>query len=280
MAKRNRNTTSRKIEKRIKEGRGQGEKENYRPWLTIHDVVSEGVSSRGRGWKTNTDRVHNFISRGELAYFYLAEWSPIVTDIREQFPLSLEHTTRIAERLGIRHPIDTKTKELFVMTTDFMLTVNINGKKQQWARTYKPINKITYRQLAKFEIERNYYLERGIDWGIVTDRDILWDFAKNIEFLHDAYYAEEINGVDETTIYYIASEILKEYSQNNKSLSNTTTKKDMQLGLDSGTSLSIVRHMLATKRWSVDMYNPIKPTRRIVLSEDQSEITEKGGIYA
>ncbi|MCM3397873.1 hypothetical protein [Oceanobacillus profundus] len=43
MAKRNRGTTKKKIEKWTLEGRGQGVREDYKPWLTIQDVPSEGM---------------------------------------------------------------------------------------------------------------------------------------------------------------------------------------------------------------------------------------------
>jgi hypothetical protein len=34
------------IAKRIKEGRGQGSGANYKPWLRIHEVPSQGLSHR------------------------------------------------------------------------------------------------------------------------------------------------------------------------------------------------------------------------------------------
>ena len=37
-----------KIQKWIKEGRGQGFGNSYKPWLTIRDVSSEGRSQIGR----------------------------------------------------------------------------------------------------------------------------------------------------------------------------------------------------------------------------------------
>lgn len=42
MAKRKRGFTDSKYEKWLKEGRGQGEKDTYKPWLTIQDVSSMG----------------------------------------------------------------------------------------------------------------------------------------------------------------------------------------------------------------------------------------------
>ncbi|MBO2537211.1 TnsD family Tn7-like transposition protein [Rummeliibacillus suwonensis] len=81
MAKRKRNNSSKnKIEKWIKEGRGQGEGENYKPWLEIQDVASNGYATRNLGWKTK--RKHHFLSDLELQYFYTLEWSPLILDIR------------------------------------------------------------------------------------------------------------------------------------------------------------------------------------------------------
>ncbi len=39
-------------EKRIKEGRGQGSGERYKPWITIQDVPSTGRATRLIGTKT------------------------------------------------------------------------------------------------------------------------------------------------------------------------------------------------------------------------------------
>lgn len=112
------------IEQRIKAGRGQGRGREYKPWLDVHDVPSLGKSTRVRGWTTG--RVHHLLSLGEERYFYLLDWSEIVVDIREQYPLlPLDETLAIARRLGFVHPRHPRTKEPIVMTTDFLLTVSV-----------------------------------------------------------------------------------------------------------------------------------------------------------
>nr|WP_020060790.1 TnsA endonuclease N-terminal domain-containing protein [Bacillus sp. 123MFChir2] len=55
----------------------------------------------------------------ERNYFYLTEFSDVVSGIREQIPLLPQ------EELGIKHPADPKTGDPIVMTTDFLLTVDI-----------------------------------------------------------------------------------------------------------------------------------------------------------
>ena len=106
MAKRNRGSSPKVNKRREKEGRGTGRGANYKPWLLILDVPSIGLATRDKGWITQ--REHHFMSKLEWQYFYLLEWSLIVTDIREQFPLDLEETLAIAKSLGIPHPSNRK----------------------------------------------------------------------------------------------------------------------------------------------------------------------------
>ncbi len=76
------------IDKRLKEGRGQGS--DYKPFIYTRDVSSQGRSHRLLGSKTR--RLHHLLSDLELAIFLTLDWSPQVTDIREQFPMRVEDT--------------------------------------------------------------------------------------------------------------------------------------------------------------------------------------------
>ncbi|PED06616.1 Tn7-like element transposition protein TnsE [Bacillus pseudomycoides] len=151
MSKRKRTS---KIDKWIKEGRGTGSGADYQPWLKIQDVSSLGRSTRLKGIKTA--RQHEFLSDLERNYFYLTEFSDVILDIREQFPLlPQEETIVIAEELGIKHPADPKTGDPIVMTTDFLLTVDKGQGVFEVAHTIKMKDKLLEeRVLEKFEIER------------------------------------------------------------------------------------------------------------------------------
>ncbi|OBZ16340.1 transposase [Bacillus sp. FJAT-27264] len=121
MAKRKREITEAKIDRYIKEGRGQGTGKDYIPWLRVQDVPSEGRAIRGGGWTTG--RRHELLSDIERDYCYLLDYSDDVSDIREQFPLlPLEETKLIAERIGVKHPADPTTGVAIVMMTDFLVT--------------------------------------------------------------------------------------------------------------------------------------------------------------
>lgn len=49
--------TFERIDKYIKEGRGQGEFENYKPWLTVRDVPSNGRIAREIGTKCRDTKI-------------------------------------------------------------------------------------------------------------------------------------------------------------------------------------------------------------------------------
>ena len=134
MPKGRREWTQAKFERYLKEKRGKGHGENYKPWITIHDFSSRGRSTRSFGWKTN--RVHHFLSDHEKRLFYLLEWSDIVVDIREQFPLlDLDLAMNIAADIGIKYPVETRNGTPHVLTSDFMLSINQMGKLAKVART-------------------------------------------------------------------------------------------------------------------------------------------------
>lgn len=164
----------------LKEGRGQGSGENYKPWIYIHDFPSRGISARVPGMTTG--RIHHLLSRNEEFYFYILDTDPDVLDIREQFPLRLSETMGIARRLNIRHPW--KNDFPFVMTTDFLVTKS-DGLH---ARTVKSSDELSNpRVMEKFTIEHDYWSSRGIDWKIITEKQINRDRALNLQWL---YYGE------------------------------------------------------------------------------------------
>lgn len=254
MAKRNREVTLKKIQKWIKEGRGQGEGENYKPWLNIQDVPSNGLATRKIGRTCN--RQHQLMSNLERDYFYLLDYADSVSDIREQYPLlPLDETLLIAEKMGIPHPSDPQTGEPIVMTTDFLVTRNqINV-----ARTVKPESELNDdRIIAKFEIERRYWKERNIDWGIVTEKEIPKVFVRNIAWFDDEYENTDIAQMGAVLSANLERTLLK-YMQSELPINHAAALCDDTLGLEPGIGLAFFRYMLARKYWRVDLSQLINP---------------------
>jgi TnsA endonuclease N terminal/TnsA endonuclease C terminal len=264
MAKRNRGSSPRVNKRREKEGRGTGRGANYKPWLLIQDVPSIGLATRIKGWKTQ--RVHHFMSKLERMFFYILEWSSTVIDIREQFPLDLEETTAIAKSLGIPHPTNRKTKELEVMTTDFCITIKESLKQEDQIRTVKYANQLSNpRTIEKLEIERVYYSNRSMSWGLITELDINPIIAKNVEWIHPCRDLHLLNPLTQELVQTIKSYIEPCLHAEKLPLRYFTDACDNHLDLDKGTSLLAIRHLIAIRQFQVEMTIPISPSKNLNL---------------
>ena len=238
MAKRMRFWNGEKFQKYIREGRGQGEGSDYIPWLSIHDFSSRGIVSRVFGLKTK--RIHHFLSRNELYFFYLLEWSDSVLDIREQYPLmDVELAIDIAAGADIQYPKDNISGFPYVLTCDFMITTP-QGLK---ARTIKCSSELSNRRtIEKLEIERHYWEKVGINWALVTEREIPTEAAKNIEWLHaSAIPSEDLQNP------MIQQEFLRQASRNIP-VPQIAANIDKGFGLPAGSGFRIFRYLLWTKQ--------------------------------
>lgn len=61
------------VDKRIKEGRGLGSGDEYKPWLKVQDLGSRERSSRFKG--ITVGRQHDVLSDMERNYLYFLEYS-------------------------------------------------------------------------------------------------------------------------------------------------------------------------------------------------------------
>jgi len=231
-----------KYNRYIREGRGQGEGLCYSPWVQVQDFASHGTISRIAGSKTG--RVHHFMSSMEKSYFYLLEWSDDVLDIREQYPLlDMELALDLAGKAGIRYPRDPVSGFPYVLTCDFMIT----AKQGLKARTIKQSSELNNpRTLEKLELERRYWKSAGVDWRVVTEREIPVKKAKNIEWLHTARcFPDEVkNLVNGNFLYHLEALC----GRSSSTPFNTGACMDQVYGLPSGTALQAIRYLLWTKQ--------------------------------
>ncbi len=266
MAKRRRLTTARSIEQRIKEGRGAGEGLYYLPWHTIQDVPSRGRCHRVKGW--GHGRVHHLLSDLEYYVFLIFEWAKRVVDIREQFPLlPLEETLHIAERLGVRHPTDPKTRHPVVMTTDMLLTVGHGLRCDYVPVTIKYEDDLLKpRVLEKLEAERLYWESRSKVLLIMTERQVPMPLVRNVRWFHKYRNPSALFPLPEATVDQIVDLLTRAVLETELPLRVITTACDRRLGLSAGISLAVIRHLLAGRRWEVDMRRMVRPDERLVLT--------------
>lgn len=264
MAKRKRENSEKQNEKKKKERRGQGRFENYQPWLRIQDVGSQGLATRIRG--TKTGRIHQLLSTLELDYLYLLDWFEDVIDIREQYPLDLKETIALAKEADISHPPRSNPGEPIIMTTDFLVTVRQSIGTKEIARTIKYSKDLTNKRvLEKFEIERLYWKERNIDWGIITELDINKTLVKNVKWLYKFRTIDSLPNSIKTGSIPKISDFLLHFIKEKQPLKIVTNEGDKRFSLPRGNCLALVRYLIATREWQVDMFRLIQPEKGIVI---------------
>lgn len=232
----------------LKEGRGQGTKSAYKPWIMIHDFPSNGIVSRAYG--NTTGRIHHLLSNMELSYFYLLDWSEKVIDIREQYPLlEIKAAIEIADKAGIRYPFDNGFP--YVLTSDFLITTTTEkGNMVRSIKLEKELQNPRVRE--KLEIERRYWAQRGTDWKLVTENEINHQKARNIEWIFQASSLPEIFSkpevLEECLLYF---ENVYLYTGRPIIAIAADVERDFQL--ESGNGLRIFQYLVLCKRISVHM---------------------------
>jgi len=169
----------------LKKGYGLGQGNNYMPWLTVRDVKTRGTAAILRGIKTKRD--HHCLSQQEKYFFYLAEFSTSVVDIREQFPLlPLDMISQLAQTLRIKYPEVPGKKVPNVQSTDFLLTLRLHPGS---AETYLAVSVKTTeeldrpRVLEKQELERVWWQLLGVPFQLFVCTEALKQQALDIEWL-------------------------------------------------------------------------------------------------
>jgi hypothetical protein len=255
------------IEKRITGGYGQGTKAVYKPWILVQNIPSKGRVHRIKGWKHG--RVHHLLSDLERNVFLHYQWPHSVIDIREQFPLlPLEETVEIAKEMGVRHPTSPHTKHPIVMTTDLLLTKEGGLKDNLYPRTVKYFHDLQkLRTLEKLEIERRYWAanSRGLTLKIVTDQQISKAFVRNMLWVHPYYWLNSLYPFTHLEVSRIANVLARIILNEDRPLHAVAQRGDRLLRLEPGTSLAVIRYLLANRYWEVDMYIQIRTNQPLIL---------------
>lgn len=238
-----------KYKKWLKEGRGSGNHREYKPWLTVRDVPSQGRSHRI--FSIKSQRIHHLLSDLEAAVFLLLDWNQDVLEIREQFPLERETTFDIAERIGAVHPKE-KSLNLY-MSSDFLVDTT-DPELPKYALQAKYLNKLNdQRTNEKLEIERRYWLEKEIPWFVVTEEEVPKTVLTNIRWLSPAQSEEIDDEVLLERMDFYAGQFQK---NGNLKLVDICKKLDAAYDMEPGESLFEVRQLLAKRFFSFDVFTP------------------------
>lgn len=108
---------------------------------------------------------------------------------------------------------------------------------------------IKKRKVELLELERRYYENLNINWGIVTEKGISKILAQNIEWIHSSYNFDDT----QQNIHTLKTILKEELNRRNTSIEEVTSGLDNAMNLELGTSLSIFKHLLARKEIYCDM---------------------------
>jgi hypothetical protein len=238
--------TEPKVRKWIKEGRGDGRGRDYKPWLTVRDLPSQGRSHRVFGHKSQ--RTHHLFSDLELAVFLILEWQSDVIEIREQFPLQRELTLEVAAECGIRHPAVAGVEQY--LSSDFL--VDSSSKSlPRFALQAKRSEDLMPRTMEKLELERRYWRHKDVPWFLITEKEIPAVVFQNIKWLYpaqrDEIAAEDLPQLVDTYRYHFAA-------NPKTTLTNIAKKIDVAYEQPPGESLREIRQLLAQRIFTFDIF--------------------------
>jgi hypothetical protein len=281
MVKRRNTTTEERIARWWKEGRGQGEGKDYKPWLTIQDVPSNGRSHRVYGQKSG--RIYQLLSDVEYGHFLIFEAADSVIDIREQFPLDRDETLKIARELGVRHPRAPGSKTYEVMTSDFVLTLYKDGCRRLKVFAVKKSEDLEERYIRikeKLVIEKRYWESRGIEWVLTTEKLLPQILVRNIQWLRPAFDVSTFEQATAASAQMLTTKLLISIRQYPEDLPLTKFCQclDRDDGFELGTYLGMARHLLAHKLLTMDLYRAHPWSAPIATIDSVLSIDETIGI--
>ena len=239
---------SAEIARRLKSGRGSGAGENYQPFLTVRDVPSKGRVHRLPG--ITASRVHHLLSDLELHIIYQLDWNPNVVDIREQFPASRDETRVIAEKLGIAHPSIHGVDQ--VVTTDFLVDIKKGDQVVRCAIYAKYSSDLENpRTIEKLQLEFSYWASKDINLYVVTEKELPKQLVQNISWIHPFMFEFNFSEQERYEYFELLNYEFEQYPE--QKLTLLTSKMDRNYACESGTHLSILRHLVAQRAFQFDM---------------------------
>lgn len=249
MGKKRSVNTFESVSRKIASGFGRGEGLSYTPWISGHEFASSGAFIRLRG--RTVPRLYCFMSRLEADAFVIYDCIPDVSDILEQYYLTLDETLEIADKLHVRHPYSGKYYN--AVTTDLLVR-----KGDTWiARAVKSTRDLeNKRTLEKLEIERVYFSRRGIDWKIVTEKELNRTLVQNLHWL---WYGEspEITLPDHQLLCKAESEFFRLYNEETLPFPRLVDEVESLFSLAPGSGICIFKSLIRRGVILVDLEKPL-----------------------
>jgi hypothetical protein len=251
------------IKRFLKEGRGSGEGSEYKSWLQVQDINSQGRSTRTYSYKSQ--RVIHLLSDLQLYYWYLLEFDDMVLDVREQFPLLDFHEMNIPVDQELEKKLfNTKTNVPHVFIVSFMVTrIDQNGNSIYEARAIKSSTELAKKAtIDRLELQRRYFEKKQIDFGVVTERNINKQLARNIGWVLTAYDIQDYPDLVGNFLY-LKEDLLYYLSDHSSTFQTVFQRIEKDYQLDEGSGLILFKHLIATKQIKLDLNQKIDVSRKV-----------------
>lgn len=235
---------------------------DYVPYTKTNTFSSKGRATRVMGIKTG--RIHHLQSDNQYRAFMYFEWADHVIDIRESYPL-LDIMEVIDNKEGLKFDKfkDKEKDKQFILTTNFLLTVDRGeGELEYVARTVKNTSELSRVITAeKLEIERRYWAAKGVQWRVITEKELDRQYVKNAEFtretlLQSQYQAEVLQDMGEDMTLVLMNSSDRPLKQ---------VIRDFERGeeMDEGVGLFVFRYLIAKKRIHIDMFRKFDINKKV-----------------
>ena len=211
-----------------------------------------------------TGRIHHLQSDNQYRAFLYFEWSNQVLDIRESYPL-LDVMEAVDEKEDLRFDRfkDKEKDRQFILTTNFLLTIDKgNGDMEYVARTVKNTSELIRAITAeKLEIERRYWKAKGIEWKIITEKELDKQYVKNIEFVRETLLQSQWQEQELQELGNKLALVLMNSAE--QSLKQTLKEYERILNLSEGTGLFVFRYLIAKKKIHIDMFKKFEVSKKV-----------------
>lgn len=235
--------------------------------IKVHNVPSRGRSTRVLRDGVVLHQLSDLETRLEAEL----EWRPDVTVIRSQVDLQPERTEAIAEKLGIRHPRLPVGGKPAIMSTDFYFEIDVDGQTSRHARAVKPGSSFALKNgckgsalkqiVSKLEIERRYWEDEGVEWRLVTDRQLDRVRAANIRLLisGQALAPDRGEAFWSQALEWTAKSLAK---GSDWPISHLAKKSEADGKLPEKDFVACIRHLCSLRLLTFDMSQPFTPDLR------------------
>lgn len=236
-----------KLERYLHEGRGSGRLENYKSWLTIHDISTKGRATRLFSHKLQ--RMVNLFSDLQTYCFNMLEFDDAVLDIREQYPLLGLEVNAIKLDTELSNKIFSAKHEIpQILTTTFLINKVVGGREKEIALYVKYTKDLEKKAIIRrAEILRRYFQQLNIDFYVVSENDINQHTAKTIASILKTYDLEVDYPTLSTYLPMVKNELAGLLHMKQEPLKVAFKRIDTQYALQTGSTAVIFKHLLARK---------------------------------